>query len=159
MSSAPGLAPLALEPAGGEDLDAVMDVMTRAFDDQFGEAWTRAQCAGILPMSGVWLTLAKLGGEPVGFSLMRHVATEAELLLIAVAPEARGRGVGGALLRHFVESARARGCSRLLLEVRDGNDAVELYGRHQFRIEGRRSKYYRGADGRLFDALTMSRDA
>lgn len=157
MSSAPAVLPLTLAQAGGHDLDAVMTVMNAAFDSQFGEAWTRAQCAGILPMSGVRLTIARLGGEPVGFSLMRHVADEAELLLVAVIPSARGKGVGGALLQRFIDDARNAGSSRLHLEVRDGNSAVDLYRRYQFKVEGRRTKYYRGADGRLFDALTMAR--
>ena len=148
---------LALSHASGDDLDAIMSIMNTAFDTQFGEAWTRAQCAGILPMSGVRLTLARLKGRPIGFSLMRHVADEAELLLIAVAPESRGSGVGSALLVRFVEDAAAAGASRLHLEVRDGNEAVNLYDRHCFKIEGRRSKYYRGQDGRQFDALTMVR--
>ena len=30
-----------------------MAVMDGAFGDSFGEAWTRSQCAGILPMDGV----------------------------------------------------------------------------------------------------------
>ena len=36
-----------------EDLEAVMQVMATAFSDRYGEAWTRSQCAGILPMTGV----------------------------------------------------------------------------------------------------------
>jgi hypothetical protein len=35
--------------------------MTAAFPARFGEAWTRSQCAGILPMTGVRLMLAENG--------------------------------------------------------------------------------------------------
>lgn len=157
MIDGPAATSLSLALASGDDLDDVMLVMSDAFDSEFGEAWTRAQCAGILPMSGVRLTLARLAERPVGFSLMRHVAGEAELLLIAVTRQARGMSVGSALLKRFVEDARAAGATRLHLEVRAGNRAVRLYERHEFRIEGRRSKYYRGRDGQLFDALTMAR--
>ena len=51
-----GLRPAAsveLQDAGWAELDQVMEVMNAAFDPRFGEAWTRAQCAGILPMRGV----------------------------------------------------------------------------------------------------------
>jgi ribosomal-protein-alanine N-acetyltransferase len=41
--------------------------------------------------------------------------------------------------------------------VRDGNPAVSLYEKHGFRIAARRSKYYRGTNGEMFDALTMVR--
>lgn len=157
MSSTAPLA-LTLRRAGGDDLDAIMAIIEQAFDPRFGEAWTRAQCAGILPMSGVVLLLALVDGQPRGFSLSRHVAGEAELLLIGVIPEARGQGIAGALLERFVADSRAAGATHLHLEVRDGNPAVSLYRQHHFTIAGRRSKYYRGPGGELFDALTMVRD-
>jgi ribosomal-protein-alanine N-acetyltransferase len=150
--------PLTLERAGGGELDAIMEIVEAAFDPRFGEAWTRAQCAGILPMNGVALLLARTEGRPAGFSLSRHVADEAELLLIGVAPLRRGRGIGGALVDRFVADSAAAGAHHLHLEVRDGNPAVSLYQQHGFSIAARRSKYYRGINGELFDALTMVRN-
>lgn len=150
--------PLTIARAGGGELDQVMQVLERAFDPRFGEAWTRAQCAGILPMSGVTLLLARSGDDPVGFSLSRRVSDEAELLLIGVVPEARGRGIAGRLIDRFVEDSAAAGAHHLHLEVRDGNPAVFLYQQHDFSIVGRRSNYYRGPGGEMFDALTMARN-
>ncbi len=148
-----------LVPGESTDLDAVMDVMTSAFDPSFGEGWTRSQCAGILPLSGVMLILAQgEGGAVQGFSLLRTVADEAELLLLAVAPGAQRRGVGAALLNHFIDQGRDRGVRRLHLEVRDGNPAVAMYQAFGFKAEGRRSKYYCGQDGSQHDALTMARE-
>ncbi len=146
-----------LEPGESADLDAVMDVMTSAFDPHFGEAWTRSQCAGILPLSGVRLILARDKAKAVcGFSLLRTVADEAELLLLAVSKSAQRRGVGGALLDHFIDLGRQGGLSRLHLEVRDGNSAVAMYQAFGFQEEGRRRKYYTGRDGSQHDALTMA---
>lgn len=141
----------------GEDLDQVMAVMLAAFDPRFGEAWTRAQCAGILPMSGVVLTLATADGRTVGFTLARRTVDEAELLLIAVHPEASGRGIGGSLVGRFVAEQQAAGARHLHLEVRDGNPAVSLYRAHGFEVAGRRANYYRGPEGEKFDAMTMVR--
>ena len=146
-----------LRPAGWDQLDAVMAVMDQAFDPDFGEAWTRAQCAGILPMHGVRMVLAGDGARPLGFSLSRTVAGESELLLLAVDPEARRLGIGSNLVTDFLDHARSAGASRVHLEVRDGNPAVALYCSHDFVVEGRRPHYYRGADGRQYDALTMAR--
>ena len=78
-----------LRPGEVDDLDAVMDIMGSAFSARFGEAWTRSQCAGILPMYGVSLTIAEGRNGPSGFSLVRTVADEAELLLLAVDPDAQ----------------------------------------------------------------------
>ncbi|MFN3389906.1 MAG: ribosomal protein S18-alanine N-acetyltransferase [Allosphingosinicella sp.] len=146
----------AIEEGSTRDLDAVMRVMEDSFDPAYGEAWTAPQCAGLLPLPGVWLTLAKAGTEVVGFALSRVVAGEAELLLLAVARRAQGRGVGALLVRRFMDDARARGARRLHLEVRDGNHAVALYRRLGFREVGRRRNYYSGRDGQLFDALTLA---
>lgn len=144
-----------LRRGGVDDLDAVMRIMTAAFQPCFGEAWTRSQCAGILPMHGVSLTLAEQGGKPVGFSLVRAVADEAELLLLAVDPAEQRQGIGQALLDDFIAGALASGGHRLHLEVRDGNHAVELYRASGFAPVGRRRNYYHGPDGESHDAVTL----
>lgn len=140
------------------DLDSVMSVMDGAFGKRFGEAWTRSQLAGILPMGGVAMMLAR---EPdsdrtLGFSLFRTIAEESELLLIAVLPEHHRRGVGRQLLDDFLERARNNGVTRVHLEVRDGNPAVVMYRTAGFSPVGRRRNYYHAPDGRRFDAITLS---
>jgi ribosomal-protein-alanine N-acetyltransferase len=109
-------------------------------------------------MTGVSLMLAHDNGQnpPIGFSLFRTVAGEAELLLLAVAPDHQGNGIGRLLLEQFVECARTSGATRVHLEVRDGNPAVQMYRLAGFKPAGRRSNYYRGADGHQFDALTLA---
>lgn len=146
-------------PGGADDLEGVMRVMEAAFGTAYGEAWTRSQCAGILPMSGVTLNIAREGeqGEVLGFALFRTVADDAELLLLAVHPDRHRQGIGTMLLRHFLETAQAKGARRLHLEVRDGNPAVKTYVAHGFAPVGRRREYYRGTDGRRFDAITFAR--
>ena len=147
--------PVRLRPGEFEDLDSVMRIMASAFPPDFGEAWSRSQCAGILPMSGVTLTIADGPDGPAGFSLVRSVADEAELLLLAVEPSQQGQGIGQALLNEFVNSGRAKGATRLHLEVRDGNPAITLYSSAGFVPAGRRRNYYCGADGKRHDALTL----
>ncbi|MCY7398446.1 MAG: GNAT family N-acetyltransferase [Sphingomonas bacterium] len=139
------------------DMDAVMEIMGAAFEPTYGEAWTRSQCAGILPMAGVSLRLAKRDdGAIAGFALLRAIADEAELLLIAVDPDAQKIGIGAALVDDFVALATARGARRLHLEVREGNNAIVLYERAGFTLVGRRRDYYRGLDGHKRDALTLA---
>ncbi|HUG45756.1 MAG TPA: ribosomal protein S18-alanine N-acetyltransferase [Sphingomicrobium sp.] len=144
-----------LSDGGADDLDRVMEIMAAAFSDRFGEAWTRSQCAGILPMTGVKLILAKDGGALVGFSLYRTIADDAELLLIAVSPQSQHRGVGRRLLNHFIQNARKNGAERIHLEVRDGNPAVRIYEAAGFAQANRRRNYYRGRGGEQYDALTL----
>lgn len=152
-------AELLVASGSSSDLDSVIQVMNSAFDERFGEAWTRSQCAGILPMPGVKLVVARFGdGRSAGFALHRTISDEAELLLLAVSPEFRRRGIGRMLLDQFLDHARARGVSRVHLEVREGNPAVIMYRSAGFVLAGRRPKYYHGRFGGEYDALTLSRD-
>ena len=158
MSSASQrLIPVSIVAGDSTHLDGVMEVMSTAFAPGFGEGWTRSQCAGILPLSGVVLRVARDDRHQTrGFSLQRTIAGESELLLLAVHHAAQRCGIGGRLLDRFVESSRALGANRLHLEVRDGNPATAMYEAYGFAAQGRRPNYYRGSDGRLFDAVTMA---
>jgi ribosomal-protein-alanine N-acetyltransferase len=157
MAASPTLRLVQLDRGCASDLDAVMAIMTSAFDPRFGEAWSRSQCAGILPLTGVTLTIAREPeGAPLGFALARTVADESELLLLAVARTAQGRGIGTTLLGRFLDDGRRAGLGRLHLEVRDGNRAVDFYRRHGFAPVGRRIDYYRGSDSMRYDAITMA---
>lgn len=139
-------------------LGDAMDVMTRAFDPVFGEAWTMPQLAGVMMMPGTWLTIARLDAAPLGFALVRSVLDECELLLLAVDPIWRGRGIGETLLRHSLRTARQRGITSMNLEVRSTNKAVKLYEKTGFEYVHRRPGYYRGNDGQLHDALSFRID-
>jgi ribosomal-protein-alanine N-acetyltransferase len=151
--------PVILSQGGHADLCDVMAVMDDSFDPRFGEAWTTAQCAGLLPLPGVWLTLARDGEAVLGFSLARLVADEAELLLLAVKTAGQRRGIGRILLEHFEDEAVARGAAKLHLEVREGNHALSLYERAGFGLVGRRRDYYSGQKGDRYDALTLAKRA
>ncbi len=147
---------LTLRTGGARDIDLVEPLMDAAFDPRFGEAWTRGQCLGVLAMPGVRLMLAFVDERPAGFTMIRQVVDEVELLLVAVAPVQRRRGVGQALLRAVIADAQAGGATRLHLEVRAGNDAVRLYTATGFAKVGERRGYYRGRGGQLHDAHTYA---
>jgi ribosomal-protein-alanine N-acetyltransferase len=87
------------------------------------------------------------------------VLDEAEILTIALAPEARGHGHAGALLSRHLDALSRRGVRQVHLEVEEGNvPAIALYRRHGFRETGRRTGYYRKTDGARASALTMALD-
>lgn len=149
--------PIEIVHGGPADLATVNQLMSEAFEPRFGEAWTPGQCLGMIALPGVWFSIAWQDDRPAGFALARVVADEAELLLIGIAPAMRRRGVGTALLRSIVADARERGATALHLEVRANNDAIQLYRAEGFEKIGERRDYYRGKDGKLFDAHTFSR--
>lgn len=149
-----------IEPGSAGQIDSVMKVMDSAFGERFGEAWTRSQLSGILPMAGVHLMLAldRATNGVIGFSLFRTVADESELLLIGVLPSRHRRGIGTLLLEDFIDRARDQGIARVHLEVRDGNPATAMYLQAGFSPAGRRRNYYHAADGKRYDAITLSHE-
>ena len=93
----------------------------------------------------------------MGLAVARTAADEAELLSIAVAPEARRHGCGRALLDALIKALPGRGAAALFLEVAEPNRAARrLYGRAGFTEVGRRRNYYAGRHGTA-DALIMRR--
>lgn len=147
-----------------DDIDRIMAVMGSAFDPAYGEAWNRRQVSDALLMPNTHYILAdSSGAEPAdgkpaaGFVLSRGTLDEEELLLIAVHPDHRRRGIGAALLQRFIDEAAERGRTNLFLEMREGNPADALYRRFRFEPVGRRRNYYRGAQHGPLDAITYAR--
>jgi ribosomal-protein-alanine N-acetyltransferase len=71
----------------------------------------------------------------------------ADVMTIAVAPRAQGRGLGRTLLLELVDRARRRGAEYLMLEVRDDNvPARRLYERAGFEHLTTRRRYYQPGD-------------
>ena len=145
------------------DLDMVMEVMEASFDPHFREAWTRRQVEDSLVLPSTFLILVdETGNYPddkpaAGFVFARQAADEIELLLIAVRPEVRGKGLGSKLLNQFFEAARQRHAATVFLEMRANNPAKSLYLREGFTQIGERRDYYRTAHGNPIDALTYAR--
>jgi ribosomal-protein-alanine N-acetyltransferase len=146
-----------------DDVDRLMAVMATAFDPTYGEAWTRRQIEDALMIGNCHALLVGPSGGPIqpdedaaGFSLSRTGYEEEELLLFAVRPEYRRRGIGHAILKSFASAAKARGARRLLLEMRRGNPADSLYRAFGFSVIGERKDYYKTQLGTRVDAITFA---
>ncbi len=136
----------------------IMQVVTAAFDARFGEGWNPGQIDSALVSNDRVGEVAVDDGQIVGFSLSRYAANEAELLLVAVLPEWRRRGVGATLISRAIAEVERRGADAIFLEVRDANHAASaLYRAQGFAPVGRRKAYYAGQDQRRYDAITMRR--
>lgn len=149
--------------APGDDIDRIMAVMEAAFPPEYGEAWNRRQLADALILGNCsYGLIAPDGSNPVdegdavaGFYLARSVLDERELLLFAIHPDYRRKGLGHALLRNFIDTSREQGMRRLFLEMRRGNPAGALYAGHGFKVVGLRPAYYRAANGLRLDAVSQ----
>lgn len=117
--------------------------------------WGASDFAGLLADPLAFLLVE---GD-AGLLLGRAVAGEAELLTLAVAPEARRLGLGRRLVARFLYQAQLRGAGRAFLEVAaDNAAAIALYESSGFLSAGVRKGYYRDEGGQRIDALVMARD-
>ena len=142
---------------GTDAIEEALAIMAKAFEPVYGEAWTQSQCTGVLSMPGTCLLIAR-DTRPIGFALLRTVVDEAELMLLAVIPEARRSGLGRIIMERSFAVAANAGAKRYFLEVRSNNPAIALYRRLGLLQVGMRRDYYKGGDGVRRDALTFRRE-
>jgi ribosomal-protein-alanine N-acetyltransferase len=132
-----------VRPATVADVDAIA---LSEVDNLGADAWSHGLVeegvTGQLPT--VHYLVAEEGGRVLGHAVASIVADVAELQRIAVAADVRRRGVARALLDE-VEVLAVRGrADRLLLEVREDNDAaLAFYAAQGFTELARRPDYYR----------------
>jgi Fur family transcriptional regulator, ferric uptake regulator len=122
--------------------------MARLHARCFSQAWSTQALEKLLESPGTFAF-----SEPQGFVLARAAGDEAEILTLAVAPEARRKGIARALVVEAARHAGTQGARALFLEVGESNTAARaLYEALGFRSVGRRKAYYSPADG---DALVL----
>lgn len=93
------------------------------------------------------------GEEVLGYAGLDHGGDVADVMTVAVAPRARGRGLGRLLLETLERRAVERGASHVMLEVRaDNAAAIGLYERAGYALLSTRRRYYQPGD---VDALVM----
>ena len=141
-----------LRRARASDLPGILAIERVSFTDP----WSRSSFTAILEQPRVYFAVAlDPAGSVLGYTVAWFVLDEAELANLAVAPEARGQGIGALLLRGAIRSAEERGTASMYLEVRESNvSARALYASHGFAEVGRRPAYYRKP---VEDALVLRR--
>jgi ribosomal-protein-alanine N-acetyltransferase len=123
-------------------------------------AWDAAAIRRLLtaPAARAFVATGAASAEPAGFVLAFRAADEAELLMLAVAPEQRRQGIARALVAHLLDELSSEGVTRLFLEVAADNwPAISLYHRTGFVETGRRRDYYTALGQAPIDALLLAR--
>lgn len=107
------------------------------------EHWGPQAIELLLELPGHVAMLAAREEAPVGFVIGRVAADQAEILTLAVRPEARHAGIGRALMQALAAELAQRGATELFLEVAESNIAARaLYARLGATQAGRRRAYY-----------------
>lgn len=122
----------------------------------FPRPWSADEIARLLQNPTTFALLSS-AGAPQGFVLAWAAGGDSEILTVAVAPEARRKGVGAALVTSAGVTALVRGAATMHLEVAEDNEAARaLYRKLGYAEAGRRPAYYAAEAGRV-DAIVMRR--
>ena len=126
--------------AAPADVDGMLAVERASFSEPWSEILLR-DCFN--DTTDVLVLVAE--GVIGGFCIVdRALGDEAELQNIALLPSLRGQGLSHLLLKAALKEAKARGVTRVMLEVRVSNAAARALYRHWgFETVGRRPRYYR----------------
>lgn len=120
--------------------------MAEIHEESFPQGWDADTFDRMLDSGGMTALVARResgNGDPVGFVLVRSSGEEAEIITVATARSARGRGVGRALMEEAIRRLQHDRVERLVLEVSENNaPALSLYRSLGFRQVGIRKAYY-----------------
>ncbi len=138
--------------AGPDDAQALATLHESCFD----RPWKAWEIRRVLLTGGTW-ALAIDGLDSLwGFAVARVIASDAEILTLAVDPTRRRRGIGRSLTQAAAARALTTGADRLLLEVAVDNPAgLALYRRQGFQPVGVRKNYYARPGATRVDAQVL----
>lgn len=120
-------------------------------------AWSLEQFYAELAADNRWLQVVVDDGRVVGYVDVAVQGRDADLMTIAVSPDARGRGIGASMLVEALRSAAQLGAHHMFLEVASNNPAQQMYAAHGFATIDRRPAYYSdGADAVIMRAVVPS---
>lgn len=139
------------EPA---DLTAITALQATSFPDP----WDVDSIASLAALPGAVLLVAvRRSGELQGYVFGYAVTEVAELISIAVAPDARRLGFGERLLSAFEGVVAAVGAERVVLDVAaDNASARRMYAAHGYVVVGGRPRYYQQGRVEPVDAVVMA---
>lgn len=125
-----------LRPADPTDADTIAAIESGSFDEH-DETFTRRQVRRLIANPRVLTSVALIDGNVVGWSAgftRRHTRSlSGRVYAVAIAPQARRKGVGKMLVHSLINALHDVGAKRIYLEVRDDNTpAIELYRRLGF---------------------------
>ena len=142
---------LCIRDAKPSDLERLEELESQCF----AVPWTREQLESQLPGTQHVFFVADENGRVLGYVGMMTVLDEGYISNVAVAPEARRRGIARALVSTLLGRAEELSLSFVTLEVREHNEpAIALYAGLGFAPVGLRKNYY---DSPKENAILMTR--
>jgi [ribosomal protein S18]-alanine N-acetyltransferase len=121
--------------------------------------WPAPDIAAFCGNAGRIVLKAIDGTVLLGFAILQFAGDEAEILTIAVAQEARRRGIASLIMEKAIEICKERPVACVYLEAAESNGpALGLYGKFGFSTFAYRKNYYQAARLAPEAALIMRLD-
>ena len=157
-----GLREIQLESARMADAARIAEMSRTQVEEGLAWLWTPRAIAARIRDYESEVLVARKHGKLVGFAVMqfRFSQREAHLLLFAVAPAERRRGLGRKLVAWLEEIARLGGISLIRLELRATNKgARSFYRALGYEEAGRLRGYYQKREDALRMVLNLRTNA
>ena len=137
---------LTIRECAEEDLDTIRRMETGWADEDITYGQVAADRSELLKHLGGLFLVAEAGGEVIGFAYGSAHTSDGLAVIPAgeryfevdelyVAPELRGRGIGGALLDDLLRRSREEGMARSLVysATKDLESILRFYRKHGFK--------------------------
>ncbi len=113
-------------------------------------AWTPPRVRRAIEDRDTNVVVARHAASVIGFALMEYRSDDAHLLLLAVAPGHRRKGIATAMLGWLEQTLRIAGIAAIQVEVRASNQAAQaFYARLGYEQVDATSRYYQGIETAL----------
>ena len=133
------------------DLEKIKDILISDFDD----FWNYNILKEELESPNSKYIIAKTNdGEIIGFTGIKVLVDNADIMNIVVKKSWRNQGVGNLLLNNLISICKDLNLLSLSLEVNEDNlPAIHLYEKFSFKKLGLRKNYYHGKNGIIMQYL------
>lgn len=117
--------------------------ISRLEEETFSMPWSADSFLEMISKEDARYYVAEEDGRLLGGCGVLMIAGEGNITNVAIAPEARNRGIGTALLRHLMAEGDRKGLTAYTLEVRVSNAAaIHVYEKLGFVSAGVRPGFY-----------------
>ncbi|MFP4023625.1 MAG: ribosomal protein S18-alanine N-acetyltransferase [Thiohalospira sp.] len=133
---------LKIEKAQLADLNKIIELEKQCF---FSDAFFRHQFYYFINKSKSEFVVVRKHDKIIGYLIIqiRKNSLKYRIYSIAIAPEARGMGIGKKLLEYTEQLARKNKIQKITLEVSEKNiAAINLYKKQGYRVVKTRAGYY-----------------
>ena len=123
-----------------DDLHAIAEIEKECFE----RPWSyESFCMEYADKNKFYFVAKDTENKVVGYCGYAHILDEGHVMNVAVTATHRGKGVGRALIKRMLDSAKSNGIEAITLEVDDANKpAIALYESVGFEFKGLRPHYY-----------------